>query len=331
MKTLATAVSAFDHAGLIARLDRVRAWRGTLILNYHRIADGPAADGSDLWSATVEELDDQLRYLSANLEVVGPAGLGRTRRAARQVMLTFDDGYRDSYELAYPLLRRHGVPATFFIATGFIDRPRPAWWDEIAWMVKRSDPSYIAGLHASKDLAALEKETARQEAIERLVTRYKELPTAQTEPFLNSIAEQTGSGRCEENSADTWMTWEMIRELEGAGMSIGGHTVNHPILARMPPEQQREEVRGCALRLHEELGIQMEWFAYPVGLPETFDEHTKTCLRDAGVKLAFSFYGGYPRRRVHDPYDIKRAGMWLGMNPDRFRARTVLPLVYARY
>src|SRR5208282_2140101 len=64
-------------------------------------------------------------------------------RSGRHVMLTFDDGYRDNYEIAFPLLRSYGVHAVFFLATGYLDAPRAPWWDDIAWMVDRADARTI--------------------------------------------------------------------------------------------------------------------------------------------------------------------------------------------
>jgi peptidoglycan/xylan/chitin deacetylase (PgdA/CDA1 family) len=102
------------------------------------------------------------------------------------------------------------------------------------------------------------------------------------------------------------MTWDMARELHAAGMSIGGHTVTHPVLARLPAERQREEIEGCARRLREELGVAMRWFAYPVGARDTFTPLTQRLLRDCGVELAFSYYGGFARPSRWNPLDVPR-------------------------
>ena len=133
--------SAIQRSGLGVILARVPMWRGVLVLGYHRIGvPAPGAYDTALWSATQDEFDRQLSFVKRSAEVVSgddlPAALAARR--GRHVALTFDDGYRDNHELAYPVLRAHGLPAVFFLATGFLDRPRLGWWDEIAWMVRSS-------------------------------------------------------------------------------------------------------------------------------------------------------------------------------------------------
>ena len=309
---VAQAATLLDTTGITRLLTTLGGWRGTLVLTYHRIAAAGATPEGDLWSADEEELNAQLDYLTHNVEVKGPEELLEGgRRSGRSVMITFDDGYRDNFELAFPLLRAYGVPATFFITSGFIDRPRPPWWDEIRWMVHRaSGPGPKA---------------------EDLIDSYKRLPADDANRLLDEIAEQTGAGRQPAtDGSDLWMTWDMVRELRAAGMSVGGHTVNHPVLSRLSEDQQRREILGCRQRLAEELGIEMELFAYPVGLRDSFDQRTVSCLREAGVSIAFSYYGGYASHGVHDWYDVPRTSVWLGMQPRRFRGLTALPQAFAR-
>jgi peptidoglycan/xylan/chitin deacetylase (PgdA/CDA1 family) len=316
---------------LVRRLGR---WQGVLVLNYHRIGD-PAGEPWDhtLWSASVEELDEQLRTLALEAEVIDPGGLPEAVHGARgrHVLLTFDDGYRDNHELALPLLRRHGLRATFFLATGFLDRPHAPWWDEIAWMLRRSELARLPpapGLAGELSLAAGELE----HTIATLVAHYKTLADADGLALLEWLAHASASGRCPpEQAQGLWMTWEMARELRDAGMSIGGHTVTHPLLARVPPERQREEILGCASRLVAELGEPLRWFAYPVGSPDAFTRATEALLREAGVELAFSFYGGYARPDHWNPMDVPRVHIGPGYPRALLRAALALPRRFARW
>jgi peptidoglycan/xylan/chitin deacetylase (PgdA/CDA1 family) len=125
------------------------------------------------------------------------------------------------------------------------------------------------------------------------------------------------------------MTWDMVRELRAAGMAIGGHGVSHPVLARLAPEEQAREILGSAKRIREELGEPMRWFAYPVGLKDSFNEATRTALMNAGVELAFSYYGGHNPAGEWDRYDMRRIGVASGMDRARFRTTAVLPTLVA--
>jgi peptidoglycan/xylan/chitin deacetylase (PgdA/CDA1 family) len=290
-------------------LKRVDAWRGVLVMNHHRIGDAHSSPfDRSLWSSTAESFDGQVRFLARDVDVILPSELDDAlkRRRGRHVMLTFDDGYRDNYEVAYPILRSHGVPASFFVATGFLDRPRPAWWDEIAWMVQDDDATR---LHTE---------------------RYKQLAGDEAEGYLDRLAEETGRGRCPAGEAKReWMTWDMVREMRDGGMEIGGHTVTHPVLSRLGPQQQQEEIAGCARRLEEELGEPMRTFSYPNGTPWSFDAHTRAALEAHDVDLAFSFYGGYLKGGDFDRHDVPRCAVFGYWSPVDFAGAVALPRAFA--
>ncbi|MGA7704337.1 MAG: polysaccharide deacetylase family protein [Solirubrobacteraceae bacterium] len=313
---------------------RVPGWRGVLVLNYHRIGDHAAQPWDrTLWSASGEALDAQLEVLAREAEVIGPdevesAMLGGQR--GRRVLLTFDDGYRDNYEVAYPLLRRHGLTATFFLATGFIDRPRVAWWDELAWMVRRARADALRADEWLPEELAL-SEAASQKTIATLVARYKSLPNDRAQTFLDHVATGTGSGRCNGDEAETlWMTWEMAREMRDGGMSIGGHTVTHPVLSQLPRQAQEQEIAQCASRLARKLAEPMRWFAYPVGGPGTFTQDTQRILSEHGVQLAFSFYGGFAGFSRWNPMNVPRVHVGRDSGPERLRAMVWLPQIFTR-
>jgi peptidoglycan/xylan/chitin deacetylase (PgdA/CDA1 family) len=243
-------------------------------------------------------------------------------------MITFDDGYRDNYEIALPLLRAHGLRASFFLATGFLDRPAAPWWDEIAWMVREArTPALAAGDWLDADLPLADPVAAGA----ALVARYKALPADRAAALLDHVAEASGAGRCPpERAAAEWMTWDMARELRDAGMWIGGHTVSHPILSAIAPVEQEAEISGCAARLAAELGQPMRWFAYPVGDHGTFDAATRSILAAQGVELAFSFYGGHQRFAHWDRLDLRRVHVGPQVDGQLLRAMLALPQVFAR-
>jgi peptidoglycan/xylan/chitin deacetylase (PgdA/CDA1 family) len=324
--------ATLDRRGARFFARRAPGWRGLLVLNYHRVGEhrGEPWDHA-LWSASAEALDWQLATLAAEAEVIGPEEVqaaSKSRARARRVLITFDDGYRDNFEIAYPSLRRHGLTATFFLATGFIDKPRIGWWDELAWMVRKARAK---SLPAGDWLQAGIPLQSQESAIATLVQRYKELAGEQADAFLDYVAAGTESGRCDPAEArEMWMTWEMAREMRRGGMSIGGHTVNHPVLAQLAPERQAEEISQCASRLAEELGEPMSWFAYPVGARGTFTAETQQLLRAQGVELAFSFYGGWARFSQWNPLDVPRTHVGEDLNLALLRARLRMPYLFAR-
>lgn len=327
------AARALSYSGVGAVLRRVATRPGVLVLAYHRIGDGHGElFDRGVLSATADRFDAQVRWLKRNYDIVAPTDLEQIRRSGqsgRYVLITFDDGYRDNHDVALPVLRSHAATGTFFVATGFIDTPRVPWWDEIAWMVRRSRRS---GVVPSSWLAQSVQfdEPERQRTIDAFLAVYKGLPGNQTTRFMEYLAEATGSGRCDAGLAEgLWMNWDMLREMRRQGMFIGGHTVHHPILARLTRQQQWEEIDGCRRRIQQELGEPMRWFSYPRGKPDSFTQDTRDCLRDAGVELAFSYYGGLRRFDDWDSYDVRRTAVELDVDQHRFEATMTLPQLFA--
>ncbi len=311
---------------------RCSAWSGLLVLNYHRIGS-PAGSLFDweLWSAKEDDFDAQVAYLARHYDIVGPEDLEEVRRSqhGRHVMITFDDGYRDNYELAFPILKRRGATATFFLATGYLDQPRLTWWDEIAWMVRSSDRSGIdRNEWLLQDMAF--DEPSRCHAIRTLLDIYKQLDHDDTQRFVSSLAEETGSGRAQiDVASEQWMTWDMVREMRREGMSIGGHTVSHPVLARHDVSTQEEEISVCKQRIETEIGQSISMFSYPVGSRAAFDEYTQAFLKQHGFDAAFSYYGGLNKTEEWSDYDLLRVPIEREVTLAEFRALLAMPQVFA--
>lgn len=313
-----------NATGCARVLRAARPWNGVLIWNYHRIGN---ASGSlfdpHLFSATAEDFDRQVAFLKQNFDLIGPSDLEHSLRQPRGqfVMLTFDDGYRDNYSLAYPILKSHGVSATFFITTGFLDRPHVPAWDEIAWMLRMTS---VKTLTANEWLPT--SVCLGDQSFQRLLAVYKSLGTELTEAYLDFLADSLGTGRCPNSLAhDQWMTWDMLRELQACGMSFGGHTVNHPILANATADQQDWEVGECRRRLIDELGVAIDAFSYPNGRRSDFNEFTRAALRNHGYRWAFSYSGGHCRPGHADNFDLSRTAVESDLNLSLFRVKATLP------
>jgi peptidoglycan/xylan/chitin deacetylase (PgdA/CDA1 family) len=323
--------AVLGKTGLRSIFAKLLPGAGILGLNYHRIGEAGASPlDRDLWSACEEAFDEQLAYLKLHCDVITPDDIDEVRRKPRgiHVLVTFDDGYGDNYELAYRALRRHGLPATFFIATGFIDRPRLPWWDEIAAIVTstpldalRLEPWFPAPL-------PLGEPEQRQAAKRALLAAYKRLPNAEAAAMLDHLRQIAGVDT-RDLAESLWMSWDMLREMAANGMTIGGHTVNHVILSRVPKEEQWREIADCARRIEQEIGTPMRYFAYPVGKRNSFDSDTTECLRRIGVRYAFTYYGGFATADAN-PYDMPRMAIEPHVDREWFRAMLEMPRIFCR-
>ncbi len=309
-------------------MQRAGSWRGTLVLNYHRIGDGRHSDfDRNLWSATAEEFDAQIKAVTREFDVIGLEDLDHvlSRPGGRNVLITFDDGYLDNYTDAYPILKRHNAKGLFFVTTGFLDVPQVPWWDEIAWMVRHSP---LAGLPANPwTVLPIEfDEPHRDRAISRILRVYKRLDGCETRAYVDFLAEILQSGHCPAHVGhELWMTWSMIREMEQAGMAIGGHTVNHPVLSNLTAAEQDYEVGECQRRLTAELRHPAIAFSYPVGGPTSFDHHTRAALSRHGFRWGFTYIGGHVKSPAKDRLALPRAAIETDINQPLFHAILTLP------
>lgn len=312
-------------------LHRMRAWRGLLVLNYHRIGNPNGTPWDhDLWSAQLNEFDWQLGFLKSHFDLIGLNDLESASkdRRGRFVMISFDDGYRDNYLSAFPVLRSHGVPAAFFLATGFLDKPHISWWDEVAWMIHTSTREFLDG-HGWLPDPLLINRLDPQVTVRALLKIYKNLTGSRTRKFLDWLGQETGRGRCPvSNASKMWMTWDMVREMHAAGMTIGAHTVTHPILSRISPEEQKKEITDSCRRIEAEIGRPVHAFSYPVGGTESCGPQTPQILRDAGITWAFRFGIGFQNDSFKDPLQIPRLAVEQTDTRTMFRAITSLPQLF---
>jgi peptidoglycan/xylan/chitin deacetylase (PgdA/CDA1 family) len=307
-------------------LDRLArlSWRGLLVLTYHRIGRPGPADDPDLFSCTPEEFDAHVALLADRFEIV-PAGSTewRSGRPARRIAITLDDGYRDQAQAA-EILAARGLVGSFFITTGFVDRPQHAWWDEIAWLTAAGPGDLPPSRWLPEGLRAQGLGARRYRR--RVNAGYKQHAGDLGEEFLDALARWTGRPRLAgEHPADAWMDWDAVRDLCRKGMEVGAHSVTHPVLATLTAERQREEIAGSVQRLRAELDEPVDLFSYPVGARTSFDATTRALLAETGVRRAFSFYGGVNGTGRRDRLDVRRAGVFRDHSAEVVRAMAALP------
>ncbi len=185
---------------------------------------------------------------------------------ARALAITFDDGYADNHDIALPILRQHGLSATFFVATGFLDGGR-MWNDTLVEAVRltRSDQLNVesAGL-AGLERLPVRSFAERREAIRGLIKACRYLPVEQRERATQAIAAAAGT----QLPTNLMMRSSQVQAMVAQGMLLGGHTVSHPILTRLPRAQARSEMQMGKDRLEALTQVPIKLFAYPNGKPE---------------------------------------------------------------
>jgi len=182
---------------------------------------------------------------------------------SRALVITFDDGYADNAEVALPILRRHGLSATFFVASGFLDGGR-MWNDSLIECLRTTTKSTLDLEAFGLGRLPLTEASDRRAAIEQLLPRIKYLTLAQREEAIARLQAITGVAAL---PADLMMRTDQVRELHLAGMEIGAHTVRHPILGSLTLGEAEIEIGESKRCLEAMLDAPVNVFAYPNGRP----------------------------------------------------------------
>jgi peptidoglycan/xylan/chitin deacetylase (PgdA/CDA1 family) len=322
-------VASICAATGITRLMEVMPRRRLLIaLTYHRIgnADETLYD-SGTFSCTAEQFEYQIeslnrRYRIATLEEILQMLSGNVGLSEPAVLITFDDGYIDNYQIVFPILRRHGVPGAFFLPTAFVGTGRLPWWDVIAYIVKGSPKKRICLHYPEARTFDLAKDGV-DSCIMHILRLYKQPSMKDRDCFIDELEKACESSRPSIDAERCFLSWDEAREMQQAGMAFGSHTHTHEILSKLPLERQQEEVVVSREILQHELRRNIDTLAYPVGARHAFTEDTIAALRRAGYRAAFSHYGGFNRPEAMQPFDICRCKID-GQSQARLRLQTAL-------
>jgi peptidoglycan/xylan/chitin deacetylase (PgdA/CDA1 family) len=233
----------------------------------------------------------------------------------RPACVTFDDGYADNATVALPLLRRRGLPATFFLATDFLDGGR-MWNDSVIETVRRTRGGTLDARCVGLGEIPVSSIPLRRRAIAELLAALKYLPQEQRQRRVDELAAQT----VDTLPGDMMMTTAQVRELQTGGMEIGAHTLTHPILATLDPQHASSEIRGSKLKLEAITGKPVTLFAYPNGKPgqDYRSEHVRM-VRELGFEAAVSTAWGVAHA-ASDPYQLPRFTPW-DKRPGKFVLR----------
>ncbi len=270
-----------------------------LILTFHRVDPAPpeAFAPNRLLSITPEFLDATLTELDARgFEVIGldevPERLIRPDYGPPFAVLTFDDGYRDNLAYARPVLARHGVPWTLFVTSDFADGRGRLWWVELERAVARLDSVRVTLGGRGIDLPA----RSPQEKAMAFEALYRDLRGGDEARLLHEIA-----GHCRAAglapgllAKDLCLGWDELRDLSrDPSVTIGAHTVSHPMLAKHAVNHAAREIAEGRARIEAELGRPVRHFSYPVGDPSSAGAREFALARSQGFATAVTTRPGH--------------------------------------
>jgi peptidoglycan/xylan/chitin deacetylase (PgdA/CDA1 family) len=239
------------------------------VLLYHRI-DDRGADQSDLnpdvITASPAQFERQLQHLNrfyhpVSAREVLAARAGTHTLPSSAVLVTFDDGYRDFKETAWPLLKKYRVPAVLFLPTAFVDGTPHVFWADALWqLVWRTSwmQLEVPGLGQRR----LDTPQHRLETFRELVDLLKAGPPRGRREGLTRLAEVLD---VQPEPVRAFLTWPELRQLAADGAVVAGHSRTHERLDQLDEPALNQEVNGCRMDLARELGTCQPLFAYPYG------------------------------------------------------------------
>ncbi|MGY6629520.1 MAG: polysaccharide deacetylase family protein [Wenzhouxiangella sp.] len=251
------------HSGAAALGRKFRSHDGALILYGHRVADD---DEGYMQGLKPEWLDQQLAYLTRHYEVIPLRRLVECLEQgapvpSRTAVLTFDDGFRDNYQHAFPLLQKYRVPATIFTVTGALTHGELPWSQRLGYLFQNTPLDSLTHALGNGECLTLEDAAARKRAYRRVKPAISRMPRAQRDAAISELSRVLEV----EPPRDRMMTWDHAREMQAAGIELGAHTVSHPLLAEMPLDEALLEIKKSRDNLRRELGIERPSFCFPAG------------------------------------------------------------------
>lgn len=314
-------VGAIHYSGLLA-LIRTRYMRDrAVILMYHRVT--PDGEGVPDYSpngmaVTPHEFAMQMRFISAHYDVVPfsrvvSAVTAGDKLPADMCVVTFDDGWRDVYQYAFPVLKAHGIPATVFLTTGYAGGTAWAWQERTRFMMAqvfgarqlildRDDVRSVRDDLDAIGMAALL--TMRRKRLRRYV-----LEAIRTLEARDSADRQAKVDRLErvvsqvtDGPARPFMSWDEVRDMSRHGISFASHTVSHPVLPDLTDDEACREIGHSVAEIREALGHEPRYLAYPYG---KFDRRIVELAKQEMIQGACTTRIG-PVRTADDPHVLAR-------------------------
>lgn len=285
------------------------------ILAYHGVTDAPS-EGIENFSGkhvSAEEFRGHMDFISDRMHPVTLRQMARALATgdplpARAIAVTFDDSYRNVHDVALPIMREYGVPATFFVTSGFVDTGHMFWTDALEFAINTSTVDEVAlSLAGSVRTWDLRSKEAKIRAVVEVKAYLKTVARSERDHILSELTELT----CSREDHGSVPNYRNLTALQVKSLSspphyeVGGHSVNHEILAYLDDDELNVEIKTCVGTLGEMTGLAVDLFSYPEGQIGHFDDRCIAVLRRAGVIASPTAIYGFNEPGA-DPFYLRR-------------------------
>lgn len=284
-----------------------------IILAYHRVKDIACECDyefdAELISASIADFEWQVEhvkkyYKPTTFEKVASDLDNGKSLDKNTVIITFDDGFDDNYFNAFPVLKKHAVPATFFLATDYIGTTEPFWFDYVSYMIKKM-PQGEYVLKDSDCILDIAKDN-REAELARLLSFLKKIPDNNRRHIIQELQQLSGIDKSSDGYTDCMpLTWDQATEMAGNGMEIGSHTCSHPVLSQLDKSRLHDEIVNSKNIIEDIINKKCVAIAYPVGGKHDFNNEIKS-ISESEYKLGCSYISGTNSMPNDDHFELKR-------------------------
>jgi peptidoglycan/xylan/chitin deacetylase (PgdA/CDA1 family) len=291
------------------------AWRNlrpaVYVLTYHRVGNWrETAFDSGTFTCDAERFREHLTVIKERFDVIDLDRLRHQQESGTPpsrplALITFDDGYRDNYDTAFPILKDMGLSALFFLPTGFIGTSHVPWWDEVAWTIRHARVSRIElpGLPEPIDIDAGDPARATSRVL-KWVKRNESMPLPDRVDTVKRVSNPPERPR--DGGVGLLLSWDEARTMHRAGMGIGSHTHTHRLLSQLTSAEQEKELADSKEILEGELRAPVDSVAYPVGGHYCYTHETRHLARKLGYRVGFNHTNAVAELPVPDSMDVNR-------------------------
>jgi peptidoglycan/xylan/chitin deacetylase (PgdA/CDA1 family) len=287
-------------------LERLTHGRGRII-NFHRVADDKPYPWMPLGSIRLNEFEKRISYICSKYKLLTLQELAYRILMDEPLLqdsmvLTFDDGYKDMFSNAYPVLRKYSAPATVFLTTGHIGSGELFWWDKIGYVIynSRLDRIQLDGVYHS-----LRTTEEKRKTVDTLLAEADTGSEDRKKMLINNLVTASGVKIPDGLGEGLTLSWSEIRAMSNDGIDFGAHTVTHPVLTRVSLEQAKSEIFQSKIEIENRLNKPVTTFAYPRGMAGDFNTQTVALVKQAGFKCAVTAIPGMVSQQT-DPYQFGR-------------------------
>lgn len=257
------------------------------ILCHHRIGSGGVPYYSNF---SPEAFEKQIRFLRSNYRLVSMdelcLGLDEKESRGQAVAITFDDGYRDVYTQAFPILRKYRVPAMVYLTGAAIETGEVSWYDRV-FAIAMSSRRYALEIEVDGPRRfILASPQSRMLAATEIVKALRGCSNRERIAACAALEAQANVPPAEVR--DRMLTWQQIHEMQRAGISFGAHTMTHPVVGRLEADEREAELGHSKSLLEDRLQQPVEHFAYPFGSVSDIDAETCSLMPSVGYRSAVS-------------------------------------------